>query len=111
MAAKITLKEMQNLIKQLTNIQQEPESAYQFICDYYYDFIASLEKNSQTKDEKDATGPVIAVLHRGANECPIWVTSSQCMNHFGVVSRTVRASLDTLDQLSQAVDKNASKGK
>lgn len=96
MAAKTILKELQDLIKQQTIILHEPENAYQLICDYYYDFIASLEKNSQTKGEKGATGPVIAVLHKGANECPLWVTSSQCMNHFGLLSRTVRGAIDKL---------------
>lgn len=96
MAAKTILKELQDLIKQQTIILQEPENAYQLICDYYYDFISSLEKNSQTKAEKEATGPVIAVLHKGANECPLWMTSSQCMSHFGLLSRTVRGAIDKL---------------
>ena len=96
MAVKTILKDLQDLIKRLTIIQQEPENAYQFVREYYGDYIRSLHNISQNKVVQDVTGPVITVLQRGIHRSPMWKTSRQCMDHFGLLSRTVRGAIDKL---------------
>ena len=96
MAVKAILKELQSLIKQLTIVQQEPKNAYQFVREYYGNYIRSLHDISKNKVVQDVTGPVITVLRIGMNRSPMWKKSSQCMDHFGLLSRTLRGAINKL---------------
>ena len=64
-------------------VGMECDDPYQFICDYYYDYISQLSK----KDKKYQ--PVIDMLNIGINNCSIW-NNSMLNKHFVQVYRTIQ---------------------
>ena len=107
--ARAVLEDISKWLVQVTMITRQPEEAYQLVCDYYQGYTESLEpyaRENAPAGEREAVQPVITVLSSGFNTCSLWVTSSKCMEHFRLLSRTIRASMDKLDRIKTPEETN-----
>lgn len=96
------VKEMDNWIINITSINKQQEEAYQIVCDDYQSFIQRLTEsktNTKLENEKKAADFIINFLNHGFNTCHNWITTSQCMEHFGQLRKTIKNSKLILESL------------
>jgi hypothetical protein len=97
------VEEMYNWIIKITSINKQQEEAYQIVCDDYQSFIQRLTEsktNTKLENEKKAADFIINCLDHGFNTCPNWITTSQCMEHFVQLRKTIKNSKSILQSIS-----------
>ena len=96
------IEQMQKWITGICGILQDRDSAYQIVCDYYYEFknkLNNCKKNAKNDQEKICYDRIINELDRGTNTSPLWVDENDSMPHFMRLREAIRVNLIVLKSL------------
>lgn len=95
------VKDMIKWIIPITAIGQDTDTAYQIICDNYYEYINQLNNVNKNLNwtESAVKKIIISELNGGINNCPMWVTKGKYMTHFNKLKCTLndmKTELETI---------------